>query len=158
MSQGYEAVAPAASRRSRPGRAGRVLAVGATALLLGAALLALAGTGSERRDVLSASTGVVLTPPGENAEVDVSTEDVNAANAEVAADLNALETERAAKDHRGSVPTDEVEADAIIGNMDHYVRTMGEPYESVTGSHSDHAAEADAIIDNANKVRARDAS
>ena len=119
-------------------------------MLLCVALIAVAFHGGGRVS-LSVQTGVVITPPGANGEVDVTTEDVNAANAKVAADLKKLVTERAALKHRGSVPTDEVEADAIIGFMDHYVRTMGEPYESVTGSHSDHAAEADAIIDHANE-------
>ena len=59
--------------------------------------------------------------PGANGEVDVTTEDVNAANAKVAADLKKLVTARAALKHRGSVPTDEVEADAIVGFMDHYL-------------------------------------
>ena len=119
-------------------------------MLLCVAMIAVASRGDGRVS-LSVSTGVVITPPSANGEVDVTTEDVNAANAKVAADLNALVTERAALKHRGSVPTDEVESDAIVGFMNHYVRTMGEPYESVTGSHSDHAAEADAIIDHANE-------
>ena len=89
-------------------------------MLLCVALIAVAFHGGGRVS-LSVQTGVVITPPGANGEVDVTTEDVNAANAKVAADLKKLVTERAALKHRGSVPTDEVEADAIVGFMDHYL-------------------------------------
>ncbi|EKX44178.1 hypothetical protein GUITHDRAFT_109962 [Guillardia theta CCMP2712] len=52
----------------------------------------------------------------------------------------------------GSVPTDEVEAQAIMGaNGPTMEKTMTEEFNNVDGSHSDDATVADAIIDAANK-------
>ena len=119
---------------------------GTASVLLGVtlvAVLALSGSGG-RRSVLSEAL------PLNDEEVDITTEDVNQANAEVNADLHALQTEQAGH-VRGSMPTDEVEASAIVGDMDHYVRSMGDKFGDVTSSHSDDQAEADRIIDIANK-------
>ena len=62
-------------------------------------------------------------PPTQNSEVVISSADVNAINRRVHDDLHHMQTEIAGS-IRGSRPTDQEEATAIIGNMDHYVRTM----------------------------------
>jgi len=121
------------------------VAAAAASLVLGAALLAVVASGRG-----SATRWAVLTggSPGmteSNDIVQITTEDVNSANRQVAADLHALQTEKAGH-IAGSRPTDEIEAESIIGSMDHYVRTMGEPYAAYTRPHSDAAKEADAII------------
>jgi len=55
----------------------------------------------------TSASAVAQTPPGANAKVAITKEDVNTAKDEVAADLNAMMTERVAVKHRDSVPTSE---------------------------------------------------
>ena len=111
------------------------VSAGGSALLLAAALFSVAFTSNDHNFVLYGQV-----PPSANTAVRVTTQDVNAAAAQVKANLHNMQTEKAGS-IRGSVPTDEAEAEAIVGNMNKYVRTMGDPFLSVTGSHSDHGKE-----------------
>jgi hypothetical protein len=61
--------------------------------------------------------------------------------------------------HVGSIPTAEAEANSIIDTSQdgenagkNWQATMGDPFKSVTGSHSDDAKEADEIINQVEKV------
>lgn len=133
-------VRPTALGADGPARGGkrqlRFTVAGAAALLLGVVLLEVAVPGRHQTLELTGSNANTPGVTANNEAVVITTEDVNSANAQVASDLNSLGTQQAGS-VMGSVPTDEVEADAIIGNMDHYVRTMGDPYHDFTGPHND---------------------
>eukprot|EP00960_Hanusia_phi_P068489 766858-Hanusia_phi.AAC.5 len=75
----------------------------------------------------------------------------NEAQSEVNSDLQNLPAVQAGS-QTGSVPTDEQEAQAIMGaNGPTMEQEMTEAFNNVDGSHSDDASVADAIIDAANK-------
>jgi len=147
-----ELAAPVA--RARRSRRRLVVVVFSAAALLLAALLAAGARGGPRRRgaleeaSLDTTANDIVGGAEEEQAVTITQDDLNAAAANVRNDLESLPTEQAAA-VRGSVPTAVGEADAIIDGSD-YVKGMGDPYTSVTGPHSDDAAEADAIINNAN--------
>jgi len=121
---------------------------GTSALLLCCALIAVSTQdgSSSRRVSLDETPGI--TDPNAVAPA-ITVADMTAAEAQVKADLAAQAT-NAAGSITGSVPTDEAEADAIIDGKD-YVKNMAVDFSDVIGPHSDDAAEADKIIDTANR-------
>ncbi len=79
------------------------VSAGGSALLLGAALFSVAFMSDDHNFVLYGQV-----PPAANTAVRVTTQDVNAAAAQVKANLHNMQTEKAGS-IRGSVPTDEAE-------------------------------------------------
>jgi len=163
MDKFTELTAPAATLGGARRSQSRTALIAATsALLLCCALIAISTQDGSHRlslDEMGPSpSGEILELPGpaespgitdpNEADVEITEEDVEASKAKVKSDLDAMATQKAGT-ITGSVPTDEEEASAIIDGAD-YIKHMGEPFWPVTGPHSDDAAEADSIIDHAN--------
>ena len=134
----------------RPERAARHWLAVLVSSFVGAALVAAFVASGAHQHVTGLLAGAPPIVPGTGEGVTITTEDVDAANAKVVKELGKMKTVEVGS-IRGSQPTDEVEAKAIIGDMNHYVRTMGDEFYPVTGPHNDITKEADAIIDASNR-------